>query len=547
MSAFAVIASSGGGGSATLPISGGGLTLEGTIAQIDGTGLGAAGNAPLEIAGSTTVDGRIVFLLGNVAGANKSRISVVGQRLDDATMVVVEGTHGTVTNGTGIFQIQDSSGVPFFQVLHSADAKPQAILCAQDLYVSAASNPLRLSGTGPNVDGRSLAGSSPMQIQGSDTVDGRIVLTLGNVAGANKSRVSISGTRLDDATLVIVEGTHGTVTNGTGIFQIQDSGGTPFFQVLHSVDADVKAVVFGGGAYPGVANLDIGKSGSRWRTLYGTTVDLNGLILSATGPQVDGRTLGSNGPLQISASTTTDGRIVLNLGNVAGANKSRISVVSQRLEDAALVIVEGTNGTVTTGTGIFQVQDSSGVAFFQILHTGDSPSKGVVFGGSAVPGVGGLTLGLSANRWSKLWVTDIDYSGTLNPAPSANQDLLVGEATSGLSPLTSSYQDVPGCTVTLTKNGTWLIAGNFGWAAGSADGTNRGQLLVNGVAQSDIASMSNPGGPAFAIQSMQMWSYSSGSANGQVAKLQAKNDSPGGGAQLFGPASSKIVALFCHS
>lgn len=108
-------------GSGVLPISGDGMTFEGTHPQVDGSGLGAGGNAPLTLQGSNTVDGRIVLSPGAVTGANKSRVSIPAQELDDPALVVVEGTIGAVTTGTGIFQIQKNNGIPVFQVLYSAD------------------------------------------------------------------------------------------------------------------------------------------------------------------------------------------------------------------------------------------------------------------------------------------------------------------------------------------------------------------------------------------------------------------------------------------
>jgi hypothetical protein len=110
--------------------------------------------------------------------------------------------------------------------------------------------------------------------------------------------------------------------------------------------------------------------------------------------------------------------------------------------------------------------------------------------------------------------------------------------------ISSSYQDVTGATITLTRAGRHLITGVFDLLLGSGDSglTLFGQLVADGAAQSQVAAVTatNVGTRWMASQ---QWLYTA-SATGKVVKLQVKRSSGAGTNSIAEHPGTSISALW---
>lgn len=141
---------------------------------------------------------------------------------------------------------------------------------------------------------------------------------------------------------------------------------------------------------------------------------------------------------------------------------------------------------------------------------------------------------------------DIAVSSTsevanLNAAALSSNDWhagLTAQNTVGQSP-TTSFVDVTTCSVTLDRNGTWLILATSSWTMPGTSSAGELQIVVNGVAQTPIASI-----PSSAIGPVMASTFATVSAsNGHVAKLQCRAATiPGPGTPTLNNA--RIVAIW---
>jgi hypothetical protein len=122
-------------------------------------------------------------------------------------------------------------------------------------------------------------------------------------------------------------------------------------------------------------------------------------------------------------------------------------------------------------------------------------------------------------------------------------------AGSGLT-ITTTYQDIPGATLTLPRAGTYLVHGVFDFSMQSVDTGNiaLGQLAVGGTAASPyvaiFAGLTTPTGASVRATVAQQWIYVAAST-GVVLKLQASKTSAGGIVQAAG--HSTISATWISS
>lgn len=108
---------------------------------------------------------------------------------------------------------------------------------------------------------------------------------------------------------------------------------------------------------------------------------------------------------------------------------------------------------------------------------------------------------------------------------------------SGAYTLTTSYADVPGVTVTATKDGTWLVRVSVSFAQNTSDTNLSAQLLLNASVQSNPISLF--ANDADVLCGFREWRLTS-VVIGDVIKLQAKKNS-GAGTSSLG-AQTNIVA-----
>jgi hypothetical protein len=117
----------------------------------------------------------------------------------------------------------------------------------------------------------------------------------------------------------------------------------------------------------------------------------------------------------------------------------------------------------------------------------------------------------------------------------------IAYASAGLA-LTTSFQDITGATITLTRKGRHLILASFDftYTAGDVGNALIGQLVADGSAQTQQAIVQSSGNANF--MAAQHWIYTP-SATGKVVKLQAKKNGTGGTSSANNPGTS-ISALW---
>jgi hypothetical protein len=119
-------------------------------------------------------------------------------------------------------------------------------------------------------------------------------------------------------------------------------------------------------------------------------------------------------------------------------------------------------------------------------------------------------------------------------------DPLSARATSNLA-VATYRQDIPNCTITLDRNGTWTIWGIFGTdLQGVSDADVIGELAIANVAQTGVAYIYSGGGVGGTL--MQKWTYECVAAP-KVAKLQCYSNNIG--ASVL--ATNTVILAYCGS
>ncbi len=97
---------------------------------------------------------------------------------------------------------------------------------------------------------------------------------------------------------------------------------------------------------------------------------------------------------------------------------------------------------------------------------------------------------------------------------------LTAQASSATTVTNAGYSDIPGCSLTLTPAGRWLIIGMFDCTIAGSDGATvvQGLLNANGTQQGQLCLAQAPGGNTLRVTVAQQWMLVLGS--GVVVKLQ---------------------------
>lgn len=149
--------------------------------------------------------------------------------------------------------------------------------------------------------------------------------------------------------------------------------------------------------------------------VYDGSNNLSQLRLGSSSIQLVGTptiTAVGTGPFILNGSGSGNGNILLNPTS-AGTNGS--VVIQAAINTQPGLIIDNAAGS-STGNSIFEIRDSTGLStnvVFKVITSGD-PNPNSLVSWSHFPHNTSATdtLGDSAHRWGKLWVQDIDYSGT---------------------------------------------------------------------------------------------------------------------------------------
>ena len=108
---------------------------------------------------------------------------------------------------------------------------------------------------------------------------------------------------------------------------------------------------------------------------------------------------------------------------------------------------------------------------------------------------------------------------------------------------TTSYQDVPGATLTLATPGTYMITGEFHFrelGTGDEGGAFIGRLVVGGAAVTGWPLATILDGQSVLLSNT--WVITT-TADDTVVKLQAKKSDGTGSSRVTGPGHTRIIAL----
>jgi hypothetical protein len=153
-----------------------------------------------------------------------------------------------------------------------------------------------------------------------------------------------------------------------------------------------------------------------------------------------------------------------------------------------------------------------------------------------------VDVGASTNRVRKLWAVDIDFSGTVTgtlPGVDTNSELNAN--CSALLTLTTTFADITGVSVSLNKNGKWLINCNLDGTKTINDDDIQGQLVYDGTAQSGLIRMGAASATFLRSTGSRSWIVT---VTGQpkTAKLQAKKVT--GTGTSYVDTNTNIVAVY---
>ena len=296
-----------------------------------------------------------------------------------------------------------------------------------------------------------------------------------------------------------------------------------------------------GSVIPLVDNTgDVGNSSLGWRDVY-----MRGNF------NLDATATGKN--LNISSySNTTGTSNLLNLRRARGTYAAPLAVqVNDRV--GAFVFWAYRNGAYTPtqyfDTYVTTLPGASAVAADMYWVTTDT--AGATAGrwnfsanGHIVPLTNNAyDLGSSAARIKKVWAVDIDFSGTITgtlPATEANTQL---NANASATPtVTTSFADLSGATVSLNKDGTWLVICTIVGSKEINDDEIQGQLVYDGTAQSGIIRMAASTANFIRTTGTRSWPIA---VTGQpkTAKIQVKKNA-GTGTSSVDATNSNIVAVY---
>jgi len=301
----------------------------------------------------------------------------------------------------------------------------------------------------PSADG-SFSG-----IQGSTISDGNILLQPGPIA--THSSVYVLSTRLDTPGFVVRDYTGTTTSNS---FELQTNAGTTFFKVIGGTDAGAPGTVVTKDVVPFLdATYKLGNTTHSYDAHLNNTVVYGAYIRPST---TGGANLGSS-PLHFAtawindiqgstatfASTLTTANVFPSANltyNLGASGSAYASTWSQKVtfpNAGGNVVLDNPSGAQLSMTGgglVISGTDTNNVPTLTLTNTTGGTGVAWVWaskndGSVSLNGGGTIrqefdpantdwifranlvhattqTLGTSSKRWTKLWVTDIDCSGT---------------------------------------------------------------------------------------------------------------------------------------
>ncbi len=304
----------------------------------------------------------------------------------------------------------------------------------------------------PQIDASALAG--PLTIKGANATNGNILLQPGNVA--SNASVFIESPRLDWPGLIIRDPA-GTTTGNS--LELRQNNNTVYLKVIGGTDAGAGAAGalltrnhFGltGDTY------DLGATSNRWLTVYSNNLSLSANVLSNLIPNITNtHNLGSSS----NRWSTVFGQNFN--GFTIGETNHFVSTQKLDLYD----YVSGANALWDiraawnpAASSLLEIRDNAGTPVVQFYRAFvGSPADFADVHVDWQPDANlSQSLGVSGRRWSKLWVQDIDLTGTCTGCPGGVSSV-TGTTPISASPTTGAV--VVSCPTCVTTDTTQTISG----------------------------------------------------------------------------------------
>ena len=227
--------------------------------------------------------------------------------------------------------------------------------------------------------------------------------------------------------------------------------------------------------------------------------------------------------------TSTDvsysaGALITNQGFVSVSAAANASVGSFQIVGGSYLAV----GSNKTGSGTYLP-----ISFF----TSATRQWDIDTNGNFVPQTTN-EIGSSGSPVSKVWTTDLNIAGTCTGC--GGSSYLRAAATSNIT-TTTSLQDVTGASITLNRNGYWLIIGTFKMSAGGSNVAIQGHLDVGGADQTGNAVVADFNANGIQATATQTWVYNNSGST--TAKLTCKQSTSGGTHTVLS-ADTFITAMY---
>ena len=430
----------------------------------DGTGLMKTGNGILTLSGSNTFDGGVTLSAGQL---NINNASALGT----GTFTISGGTIGN-TSGHAITlstnNAQDWDGSFAFVGPNDLNLGTGPVALGGSYIVTVTAANLTVGGPisdgcgccGP--DSLTKAGAGTLTLGGSNTFDGGMILSAGQL---NINNASALGT----GTFTISGGTIGN-TSGHAITlstnNAQSWNGDFYFVGPNDLNLGTGTVTLGGNRTVTVTADDLTVGGRISGGSYGLTKAGAGTLTLTGSSTYRGVTTINGGLLAVNGSLRSSGSVAVNNTGILGGTGSVGNVVV----NAGGTVEPGTGGEGTLS--LTSLSLSTGSVLDYVLGTGTGHDGFLaVSGGVSLPG-GGVTLNLTDGGFLTVGTYHLMSYGSLSGTPSTA--FTVGVTPPSVAGDHFSFQTETGSTNYLdlvilasTTSGMWVAPGSGSWATGS--------------------------------------------------------------------------------
>lgn len=221
------------------------------------------------------------------------------------TGVPARGHCIVIGSGNGQIDVDGGTATLCSITMTSPNTTHQIYAQATNVGPTISLNNFKIAGIVPHIDGTALGAA--LQINGSTSINGEIILNPGAVAG--NSSVIINAGRLDGPTLIVRDASGTTTSNG---LELRTAANVIYFKVIGGSDAAAPGVVVAGGYFGTTAGgNDLGSTGNHFRKLWVNDIDFSTAILKSGTQVLTARKTGWSAATGTATRTSFDTATVL--------------------------------------------------------------------------------------------------------------------------------------------------------------------------------------------------------------------------------------------